>query len=127
MAFGENVGSAYVKLYADGEGVPDDIRKAMDKIEPEFKKAGEDHAKAFDDAWNKQREKDSPKMRDNLAKDLQKGLGRFGAIGEQLGSDFFDGIQIQLSRELENNDLGKQIRDNLEASFEKSGSFDGRQ
>lgn len=124
MAFGENVGSAYVKLYADGDDVPDDIRKAMDKIEPEFRRAGEEHAKAFDDAWNKQREKDGPKMRDNLAKDLQKGLGRFGAIGEQLGDDLFDGIQIQLSRELENNDLGKQIRDNLEKGFEETGSFD---
>jgi methyl-accepting chemotaxis protein len=124
MAFGENVGAAYVKLYADGDGVPDDIRKAMEKIEPEWAKAGEEHAKAFDDAWNKQREKDGPEMRDNLAKDLQEGLGRFGAIGEQLGEDFFDGIQLQISRELENSDLGEQIRLNLEEGFERTGSFD---
>lgn len=124
MAIGENVGSAYVKLYADGDDVPDDIDRAMDRLEPKMREAGEEHAEAYQKGFDKQQKKDSEKTRSRMYRDLQKGLGRFHAIGETLGTDFFDGLQLQLTRELNSSDLGKLIRDRLEDDFALTGSFD---
>lgn len=124
MPFGENVGSAYVRLYADGDEVPANIKEALDELDPVMKEAGERHSEAYHDGFDKQSEKDSKDTRERLYKGLQEGLGRMHAIGEQLGTDFFDGLQLQLSEELDNSDLGKLLRDKLEDDFALTGSFD---
>lgn len=127
MAFGmgESVGSAYVKLYADGSGVPGDVKEAMDKLEPEMREAGERHMAAYEKGRQKQAKKDTPKTREQLINDLKKGIGRFEVIGEQMGTGLFDGIQVSLTRELERSDItaevAERMRQNFEAEFAKTG------
>lgn len=117
---GERVGSAYVKLIADGSSVPDDVRDAMERIEPTLREAGEDHAKAYDKGFDKQYEKDNEKFRDKLDKRLSKALGKLAAtgkiIGEEVGDNLFEGIESSLSAAFD-DDIAKRIRENLQSGF----------
>src|SRR6478735_605525 len=124
---GEKVGTAYVRLIADGSSVPDDIRDAMEKLEPTLRQAGEDHAAAYDEGFDKQYEADDEKFRDRLDKRLAKALGKMNAtgriLGEEVGDNLFEGIESSLLEAFD-DDVAKRIRQNLQSAFAQDQSFD---
>lgn len=61
---GENVGQAYVRIYADGSDLPDGIRDAMKGADGEISAAGKRHGEAYTEEFNKR----------SSQKDLGKGI-----------------------------------------------------
>ncbi len=100
---GETVGTAYVRILADGDGMPESIKKEMKDQEPVFEKGGQDAKKAFDRGVYQQQQRDgnaflSPKF----FKDLNKFVGEM-RIGGKKGATQFS----------------KSFTENLELNFKK--------
>lgn len=91
---GENVGTAYVRILADGAGLGRSIRDEFDKSEPIMKSAGRDHSAAYTDGFTRGL-RDRP-LPGTLQEFLRRGVGIFDGEGRRMGSALSDGLREAL-------------------------------
>lgn len=118
---GESIGTAYVRIIADGDGLDDSIEKEFRKAEPKVKKAGEDHADAFDEGWRDEDGKNSDDRMREMVERMEKGDNKFKNLGEILGSDFWNGLSKEFENKTKSHALSSIITKNLQDDFRKSG------
>src|SRR5687768_1075502 len=91
---GETVGTAYVRILADGSSLPDDIEDQLRDHADAFRAAGERDAQAYTDAYEKHM---------NVPGRLQMEEALFGAIADaDITREFFEGDRWKdFEREME--------------------------
>jgi len=85
MLRGENVGAAYVRIFADGSGLDEEIKQGFADADDDVQHAGDRHSKMYGDAYDKgiQKQVKSGKLQKSLA----KGLADIDLINEFLTGD----------------------------------------
>lgn len=99
MAFarrGERIGTAYVRILADGSGFDESVEEQMDDSDGTFEKAGEDHSEKYWDSFEKETKKNE-KFEKSLDKKFEKAKGKFQAIGDALGGE----LQNEIAQHIE--------------------------
>lgn len=117
---GETIGRAYVKILADGTGLPASIKDEMEKSEPVMEASGRRDSKAYKKGF-----KDELKGtgRDSIRNALNEGIGRSDAIENYFGSSKW---KQQLKRlDSEFGDVGVLIGHNIEQGVRDSGDLGG--
>lgn len=119
---GESVGTAYVRLLADGSDVPDGIRDALRDAEPVVESEGEEHSKAYKKGFNKGLVKDNRKSINALTNNLAQGRGRLNGIAETMGGDFIERFRESVRDAVQDIDVADTILTKLENDFKRSGN-----
>lgn len=118
---GETIGTAYVRVLADGSGFDDSLRDSLrdtpEMMEAEGQKAGTEYSKGYNEVLAK--ELNDPRT---LERALNRGIGRFNAQGELAGSQLFEGLRDKLEERFP-NEIGTVIARNLQEALE-SGQID---
>lgn len=117
---GETIGTAYVRILADGSGLGDDIRRELRANDDEFRQAGEDSSRAYIDGFRKEVKKEGRQDRSaqTLSRALARGAGRFDAVGELFGDHLLDGLRNELEDRFP-NDVGSVIFNNLKQQLDR--------
>lgn len=118
---GNDVGTAYIRILADGGGFDESLRRQLKENNRVLEDQGKKDGKAYNEALNKERKKGF-KVGPNSAVDreLQKQRAKFNAEGERLGGSLGDKIEKALRKHLgdeKNGDIAAQIRRNLTRAF----------
>lgn len=117
---GETIGTAYVKILADGGGLDRSIREEFRDSDGAFQQLGRRHSEAYQEGFDEQNESLTPKMIRGLEAGIRRNSGRFDAIGKQIGDDLFDPLDVQFRHRF--GDLvGKQMSKDLREAFFRSG------
>lgn len=126
---GESVGQAYVRIYADGSEVPDDIRRSIEEAEPSVREAGKEHGRTYGEEFDKESRKTFKTQfgdtKKSMFHDLNEGLTESIAKIE-LGKRFFGGPEWKkFLRRLDDEfgDAGKLAGRRLEAEFRDSADL----
>jgi hypothetical protein len=117
---GESVGTAYIRLIADGTGIPDDIRDSVDDATKSFHDPGSRAAKAFKAGWTEELEKhDDRGLQDAFNKAL---------INDEATARFFQSTEwrnVEKNFRAKFGSLGQAAADDMKKQFLKSGSLEG--
>lgn len=107
---GESVGSAYVRIYADGRGMRRDIENELDGIDAGGK--GRDGGEEFGDEWGKGFDR---RYRSNYSKTLKKSIADSRNIGRQNGQIFGGEMFKNIEKRLHENfpQMGGRVADEL--------------
>jgi hypothetical protein len=112
---GETIGAAYVRILADGGGFSDDVKRQMRDAEPQFREAGGNHGREYQKGFAREMNKaQNPTQR--LEKALERGSGRWNAIGETFSKKLMKGLRDDLEKRFP--DVGRQIFRNLKSEIE---------
>lgn len=133
----ETIGRAYIKILADGSGLPESIRKEVSSSE--VKKAAEDGGRDFDKAYAKgfeDEERKSKNFSKSLSRTLDKGFKQVneeaGRAGSRSGAIMGDRLALNLENriresfpDLENiaGDLGERMGESMRKDFVQHGNF----
>lgn len=118
---GETVGTAFVRILADGSGLDQSIKDEMRQREGVFEQAGRTDSEAYKHGFE-----DETKKRggiNKIADQLREAAGRFDAVGQIAGSEFLDGLDKQFRSRFgtEIGDrLGVRLRERLVDSADAS-------
>lgn len=117
---GENVGTAYVRILADGDGLDRSIRDQMD--DADWDSAGEDASKRWQKGWEREmkRAPTQRRLRDSVVGPLIR--------GKWLSKEFFKGdAWSSFRRDMvdEFGDAGERAADNLEKQLYEGMTFSG--
>jgi hypothetical protein len=115
---GETVGTAYVRILADGSGLPRSIKDEIDKAEPVMEGAGQRHSKAYSDAFEKEMKKSGEKK---ISKSLNEGIGRSDAIEKMFSGPEWERFTKRLERQF--GDVGVLIGHNIQEGVRDSGDL----
>jgi hypothetical protein len=128
---GEDIGTAYVRILADGDGLDESIREQFDDAEPSVRQAGERNADAYSAAFDKQYRKSFKgnfgKTQKDLFEDLNKGLVQQMAR-LKLADNFFRSPEWKKFRSRltqEAGDAGNLAGQRLEQRFRDSADLTG--
>lgn len=106
---GETVGTAFVRILAEGSGLDRSIKDEMRQREGVFEQAGAQDSKAYRKGF------DDELKKTNFVKDLERlarGSGRFDAIGKFIGGEVGDGFLDRLDEQFRKR-FGPEIGDRL--------------
>lgn len=124
---GENVGTAYVRVLADGTGLKRSIKKEFDGARGQFVEEGERGGEGYGEGFERAYVKQSHKNRRELLRGLRAAVGEIDGVGETLGNNLFKGIDRELKKQFENSDsrIGDSISRQMKEAFAESrGGFD---
>ena len=116
---GETVGTAYVRILADGSGLPRSIKDQMDDAEPIMAAAGQRHSKAYDEAFEQEMKKGGSKR---INKALNEGIGRSDAIENLFAGSDWKKFLNRMERQF--GDVGVLIGHNIQEGVRDSGDLD---
>jgi len=126
---GETIGTAFVRILADGTGFAKSIEGEMDKGKEPMRKAGEEHSKAYKDSFNKEQKKNNKFIKD-IQKNLDSAEGIFAARGHVAGEEFQKGIsegvqKILQGTEMEDRakEIGDKVAQNLSIGLNSNGNL----
>ena len=128
---GENIGAAYIRVYVDGEEVPEGIREALDDAEPSVREGGREHGKQYGAEFNSQVNKSFKGNFGKSKKDILQGLneGLTESLARlELSDRFFassDWRKFRSRLTEEYGDAGTLAGKRLEERFRDSTDLDG--
>lgn len=130
MARGETIGTAYVRILADGTGLDKSVEKEMRKSEPALKTAGREHALAYQAGFGDQLEKDQ-RIQKTIANDIREGFGRITAdrevfenLQDEIATHLARGFTAKQGQTKQNAiALGEIIARNVMVGFERGGGL----
>lgn len=121
---GENVGTAYVRILADGTGLADDIRDDLEDTDKVFDDAGKRHAETYDDEFRKQMKRDRPGNQEALTAMFEGHTQRIRQITEEMTTTYFKNIERNVRRQAGNNErLGDRLAQQLRKGFVEGGGY----
>jgi hypothetical protein len=118
---GENIGTAYVRIIADGSNLGQSIRDEFDKSDPAFHAAGQRQAQAYFEAFDK--ETDMRLRRRELRDSIQSAMAK----NDFLNDEFFEGnnwTEFRNSMRARFGEVGVVAARNLEQSMIEGMTFD---
>lgn len=129
----ETVGTAIVRILADGKGMRKSIKDAFEDAEPDSERAGQNHSKAFNEGFAAQQKKNS-NIEKSLTRSLERAFGRITANTALLGRGFERKVAEKIANSLEalgrdteigrrSQEIGDRVAKNLVDGFSKSGSL----
>lgn len=121
---GENVGTAYVRILADGSGLSDQVRDDLQKGEADFARAGDDDAAAFGDAYAKRLKKDRPTLQKDIEKTFTLEGERIKRLTDEMGSNFYRNMEKSILRRTSKGRVGEKILGQIRKDFLKGGGYD---
>lgn len=125
---GADVGTAYVRILADGNGLDQSIRdefKQNSKTDRALRDLGQEHSKSYREGWDDEQSKrpllgpTSPVYRDMLR---QK--GRFRAVADSLGSDFGTRLRETIEKQVGSKQIADRIFRDISNEALSGGGFD---
>lgn len=120
---GENVGQAYVRIYADGSSIPGDIRDSLEDAEPGVRAQAREHGDAYDEEFRKRTsQKDMGK---GIRDALDKSMARADVADSFFNSRHWKQFQRRVEREF--GESGRLAATSLENEFRKRGDLTGLQ
>lgn len=124
---GERIGSAYVRIYGDGSGLPGDIRDAMRDSEPEVRAEGRRLGEVWADRMQSGFEEQTGRNRSDFGVAIRENLERSIADAD-LAEGYFTNpswrnFRDQLVERF--GEAGDQAAANMERSFRRRGTLDG--
>lgn len=117
---GESVGTAYIRLIADGSGVPDDIRDAVDGTEHVWEDAGHRDGEAYRKSLAEELEKHD---NNDLSEAFARAIASDKATEQFFASSRWSKVKSQFEGEF--GQLGTSAADSIEREFKRKGSLDG--
>lgn len=117
---GENIGTAYVRILADGADLDDTIRKSFKDSEPVFKQQGNRHSKAYTKAFADY-QKSAPNQR-ILDESLRDALVRTDALDAYLKSPVWKRFRAGMGRQF--GEAGDHAAKRLEEQLVQGMDFD---
>ena len=124
---GENVGTAYVRILADGSQVPDGIRDALGENDEIMRTQGKNDSAAYDEAFEENYKKNTKYRKEMIAKALNLGSGKFDAIAETMASGLDKSLRNKLRTQFAGRDdsLADIIANNILGDFTRTGNYEG--
>ena len=128
---GENIGTAFIRIIADGDGLDESIRRQFNESEPSIREGGKNNADSYLDAFNEQFAKD---FEGNFGKNFDELMGDANtALTERmsrtdLAEEFFDSPDWKRFRERLTNEsgvAGTLAGQRLEKRFRDSTNLEG--
>ena len=133
----ETIGRAYIKILADGSGLPESIRREVSSSE--VKKAAEEGGRDFDKAYAKgfeDEERKSKNFSKSLSRTLDKGFKQVnedaGRAGSRSGAIMGDRLALNLENRIRESfpdledisgDLGERMGESMRKDFIQHGNF----
>ena len=133
----ETIGRAYIKILADGSGLPESIRREVSSSE--VKKAAEEGGRDFDKAYAKgfeDEERKSKNFSKSLSRTLDKGFKQVnedaGRAGSRSGALMGDRLALNLENRIRESfpdlediagDLGERMGESMRKDFVQHGNF----
>lgn len=117
---GESVGTAYIKVYADGSSIPGDIERQFDDVDTIADRHGTSFAKKWEEAVNDELSKHD-------ANSLDQTFAR-AIASDKVINDFFSGSdwnRIKTRFNTEFGKLGDEEVASMEKAFREKGSLSG--
>ena len=115
---GETIGRAYVKILADGSGLPQSIRDEMEKTEPIMESSGRRDSEAYAKGFENEFKKVSGRK---VANAMNTGVGKSDALEKYFNSPKWKQQLNRLEREF--GDVGVLIGHNIEEGVRGSGDL----
>lgn len=121
---GENVGTAYVRIIANGSDLSDSIKDEIGNAEDGIVQAGEDSSKDYKKGWKKGF-KDDEEMSSAIEKALARGSGKFDRIGDLFANGLADNFRDTIRERFggQDNTIADTISTNLLGDFQRSGNY----
>jgi hypothetical protein len=119
---GENVGTAYVKILADGTGLADSIEDELDDTDGVFAEKGKAHGEEYNEGLSKQLKKDRPKTQKEVTKAFEVDTSRIRQLTEEMGSTFFKNIEKNVKKQY-GETLGTRMLDDIRKGFVRGGGY----
>lgn len=118
---GERIGTAYVKVIADGSGFADSLADELSEqnAEEEWGQQGRKDSKAYTDEWDAQGNKFGDKFVRNMVKGIQEESARFDAAVDRINNGSLDRIENQFRTRFPR--IGEQMIVNFREGFRKAG------
>lgn len=120
---GESIGTAYVRIIADGDGLPDSVRDQMRKGEPEIRRAGGRAGKQYMSGFDAESNRQGSTSVARLAKSLRIGSGRAEALLKGLGGDMWDEIGQGLTRRVGDSRVAEKMVSELKGDFRRGADW----
>jgi phage-related protein len=117
---GENVGTAYVRILADGSGLSKSIADDLDDTDGVFSEKGREHAELHDKEFRKQLRKDRPAMKKDIEGIFDDHSRKAKQIAAEMGTNFFKELERSIIKQ-NGRDLGERIMRDIRKGFTLSG------
>lgn len=121
---GERIGSAYIRIYGDGSGLPDDIQDSFDRAEPQIRAAGrrmgEAYAEEFGGGLNRE---DTRQYGRGLREEMERGIAEGDLSASYFESEDWKRFQGRLRQQF--GEAGTVAGESLERRFREAGSNRG--
>ena len=128
IGMGENVGTAYVRILADGSDIPDGIREGLEDSEGEFRAQGSKNSKAYQEGFDENYKRNTSHRQKQLAEALNLGAGRIDGIADTISDGLFDSLRAKIRKQA-GSGIGDEVADvitnRLQVAFQKTGDLDG--
>lgn len=116
---GETVGTAYVRILADGHDLPNSIKEEMDRATPVMQAKGQADSKRYAEEFAKEFKKSGIH---EIDKALTEGIARSDAIEAALGGKNFQRLTKRLEKQF--GEVGLQIAHSIAEGVRESGDLD---
>lgn len=120
---GENVGTAYVRILADGSGLSESVADMLEDGEADFARAGDKDAEAFGDEFSKNLKKRRPTFQKDIEKTFTLEGERIKRITEEMSSNYYKNMEKSILRRTKNGKIGERILGQIRQDFLK-GDYD---
>ncbi len=122
---GERIGSAYVRIFGDGSGLPGDIKDALERSEPTVRAMGRDLGAAYEEEYSetflsRQKRRD---LGVELRESLERNIARADTTDAYFGSENWRGFLKAVDKEY--GAAGRLAAKRLEEEFSRRGVFNG--
>lgn len=119
---GENVGTAYVRILADGRELSKSIRDELEDTDDIFEEKGEDDTKAYAKGRNKQMKRERPQAQDDIELLFRLESDRIQRLTNEMGTEFFKGLERSIIKQ-NGRALGEHIINDMRKGFVSGGGY----
>lgn len=116
---GETIGTAFVRILAEGSGLPQSIKDEFEKNRPVMEAQGQKDSDAYTRAWQKEFKKSGT---GKIDKTLTEGIARSNAIEEAFSGPRWQKIMRRLEKQF--GDVGLVIGNEIQAGVRDAGDLD---
>src|SRR5215510_9423002 len=95
----ETIGRAYIKILADGSGLPESIERELHKADKAAKEGGEEHSEQWGDGFERGVMKQRQKIMSSIDKSLEDVNKRGTVLGSGFGENFSKGIEHRIRKQ----------------------------
>lgn len=119
----ERVGTAYVRIIADGSGLSDDIRDELRQSEPAIEAQGRKDGQVYVDSFKERISANENDIFRSFREALDTGAGRNDGTARVLAGSLFNDFEREIQERVGDADIARIIRLDLEKQFRRGSSL----